>query len=111
MCALPRLLRRPPQYPGGVAPRRAGFVRSLGRDDAGMADLIAPAPRQFRQGARRHAGLLPLRKGGEGMPSCTVVPWRPMCGLSTASSGDSTGRPEVHTSELLSLMRISYAVS
>src|SRR3546814_6904718 len=100
MCALPRLLRRPPQYPGGVAPRRAGFGRSLGRDDAGMADLIAPAPRQFRQGARRHAGLLPLRKGGEGMTSCSVVTWRPMCGL----------RSEEHTSELQSLMRISYAV-
>src|SRR3546814_14320577 len=39
-----------------------------------MADLVAPAPRQFCQGARRHAGLLHLRKGGEGMTSAALAP-------------------------------------
>src|SRR3546814_1560411 len=91
-------------------PDPAGLVRSAGRhgcllragpDPAGGAAPSAyPGAPEFYRGGRHHpAG-----------PGTAIQPYAG-CGTGTAATaGPAYGRSEEHTSELQSLMRISYAV-
>src|SRR3546814_5987614 len=100
-------------WPGRQAVRTAGLYQDLrdggergaGRDfDAGADGLSGswPDPRRTRQSAQpRTSGAVPT--GTAGLVAASTQ-------RSTAGGADAGERSEEHTSELQSLMRISYAV-
>src|SRR3546814_6270605 len=91
----------------------AGVRRPLGRSARRII-----APRRFRRifrGTRRRRILAPAEKAGARCParrSCCVAArgWRGKARTIDSHHGGGYGRSEEHTSELQSLMRISYAV-
>src|SRR3546814_4337516 len=96
--AHPRTLRRPGALAVGTVGREAQRVGVVILDIIGPGDLLRPF------GARRGAELVDhyveQRLGAGGVVVLDAV----------GAAGGETGRSEEHTSELQSLMRISYAV-
>src|SRR3546814_2607564 len=79
------------------------------RRDTGVRECGCVAGCRYRDRCHRHvpAAAGPFRSGGEGDPR------RQACAAGKTSgrdAGGGRGRSEEHTSELQSLMRISYAV-
>src|SRR3546814_4775222 len=71
-------------------------------------DTLFPYTTLFRSSARSTTGSTSTSRAARSPPSWAhPAPARPRCCASSAGSGD---RSEEHTSELQSLMRISYAV-
>src|SRR3546814_8135972 len=91
--------RRPRHHLGGGAARRAAVAG-------------APLPRRFRGRQPRADLAVPAAAGagGAGQGAGALADHRPAADRGGAAAGGALPRSEEHTSELQSLMRISYAV-